>query len=178
MKLPAGLFKKYDIRGVAMGEKAVLTREVAYLIGHGIGTYLQRIEKQTRIVVGRDNRHSSFELQDQLMEGLKRSGCKIIDIGLVSTPLVYWHAVNNGNIGGVMVTGSHLSREYNGFKLSVGSRNIYDTSLKQIAQMIEDNDFTYGESAGEVTVENSAYSLYIHDLEKRVTINRPLKSGH
>jgi len=175
MKLSAGLFKKYDIRGVAMGEKAVLTREAAYLIGHGIGTYLQRIEKQTRVVVGRDNRHSSFELQDQLMEGLKRSGCKIIDIGLVSTPLVYWHAVNNGNIGGVMVTGSHLSREYNGFKLSVGSRNIYDTSLQKIAQMIEDNDFTYGDSAGDVMVENSAYSQYIHDLETRVTIKRPLK---
>lgn len=175
MKLPAGLFKKYDIRGVAMGEKAVLTREVAYAIGHGIGTYLQRVEKQTRVVVGRDNRHSSFELQDQLMEGLKHSGCKIIDIGLVSTPLMYWHAVKNGNIGGVMVTGSHLSREYNGFKLSVGSRNIYDKDLQKIAQLIENNDFTYGEGAGDVIVETSAYSQYIHDLEKRVTIKRPLK---
>ena len=173
MKLPAGIFKKYDIRGVALGEKAVLTKEIAYLIGHGIGTYLQRVEKQTRVIVGRDNRHSSFALQDQLMEGLKRSGCTVIDIGLVSTPLVYWHAVQNDNIGGVMVTGSHLSREYNGFKLSVGSRNIYDTQLQRIAQMIESGELAY--SRGEIMTETGAYSQYVHDLEKRVTISRPLK---
>src|SRR5688572_14195332 len=132
MKLPAGIFKKYDIRGIAAGENTVLTKEVATLLGHGIGTYLQRVEKLTHVVVGRDNRESSYDLQGGLMDGLKRCGCKIIDIGLVSTPLVYWHAVKHGDVGGVMITGSHLSKEYNGFKLSVGSRNIYDANLKRI----------------------------------------------
>jgi phosphomannomutase/phosphoglucomutase len=176
-QVSSALFKKYDIRGIASenpkGERITLNRDVAYQIGLGIGTFLQRMYQTTQVVVGRDNRHSSPELQDGLIGGLLRASMDVIDIGLVSTPLVYWHAVQAGDVGGVMVTGSHLAPHYNGFKISVGSVNVYDHALQTIAMMIADENLNYG--AGQKTVNQSAYSQYVHDIEKRIQIAKPLK---
>ena len=173
MTVNPSLFKKYDIRGVAMGEKAILSPDAARLIGQSIGTYMQRMEASTRVVTGRDNRLTSADLHDALNEGLRKSGMDVVDIGLVSTPLVYWHAVNMGNIGGVMVTGSHLTSEYNGFKMSIGSRNLYGAQITQMARLIEDDKLAYG--SGGYEVNSSAYSQYIHDLADRLQMARPLK---
>lgn len=180
MTIDARLFKKYDIRGVAQGESAPLTREAALVIGQAFGTYLQRQHHTRLVVVGRDNRLTSYDLQEWLIQGLRKAGCQVMDIGLVSTPLVYWHALHAGQAeaykaGGVMVTGSHLAPHYNGFKLSVGSENVWGDALQQIAQLALKRDFTYGEGMSSLTVNTSAYSHYIHDIAKRVTISRPLK---
>ena len=99
-----------------MGDEALLNRDVAFAIGQGIATYLHYHHQINQVIVGRDNRHSSYDLQSALMEGIQRGGGHVIDIGLVSTPIVYWHAVDKGHIGGVMVTGSHLTPEHNGFQ--------------------------------------------------------------
>ncbi|MGB1285743.1 MAG: phosphomannomutase/phosphoglucomutase, partial [Aggregatilineales bacterium] len=167
-----GIFKKYDIRGKAMGDDAVLTVEAARLIGQGIGTFFTRVKKQNRIVVGRDNRHSSYELQMALMDGLQRASVQVVDIGLVATPLVYWHAVNEGDIGGVMVTGSHLKPPFNGFKLCLGNRPIYDGDIQQIRSYIESGNLAYGQSAGSLTTNQGAYRQYINDIEARVDISQ------
>lgn len=172
-EIAASIFKKYDIRGRATGEGAPLNKEAAFAIGQAIGTHLQRIRYVQRVVVGRDNRSSSFDLQEALMNGLKRSGMRVIDIGLVSTPLVYWHAVQEGNVGGVMVTGSHLGPDQNGFKISVGAENLWDVQIQQLRQIIERNDFSYG--SGEISSNLSAYSDYVRDLTQRIQISRPLK---
>jgi len=167
------LFKKYDIRGVAMGDDAPLTKDAAMLIGQAIGTYMQRIESTSKVVVGRDNRQTSLMLQDALMAGLAKSGCDVVDIGLVSTPLVYWHAIHEETKGGVMVTGSHLPAQYNGFKISVGTRNVYSSRLQMIAKMVEENDFQSGKGALESN--QSAYSQYIRDIVKRISIDKSFK---
>jgi phosphomannomutase / phosphoglucomutase len=173
VEVSASVFKKYDIRGVAMGEKAVLSKEVAIAIGKGISTFLQRNHNVKRVVVGRDNRISSPELQDGIVEGLTSTGCTVIDLGLISTPLIYWHAVHEGNIGGVMVTGSHLASQYNGFKLSVGSVNIYDKDIKTIASIVNTEDFAHG--TGSTIVKNTAYSDYVGDLKKRIHLDKKFK---
>jgi phosphomannomutase / phosphoglucomutase len=173
--ISSSLFKKYDIRGKALGVNPPLTRDAALTIGQAIGTYLQRTEAMQRVIVGRDNRATSYDLQQALMEGMRRSSMKVIDIGLVSTPLVYWHAVHEGNIGGVMVTGSHLAPEYNGFKICVGNRNIYGAGIQSIASLIEESHLAYGASEGEITVNARAYSQYINDLSERIKIPRSLK---
>ncbi len=167
------IFKKYDIRGKAEGEGAVITKEVARLIGHAFGTYVQRVDDRQTVVVGHDNRRTSLDLVEGVTAGLTASGCKVIDIGLVSTPVVYWHAVHYGDVGGVMITGSHLTPDQNGFKLSIGARNIYGGQIDVLRTIIERNQFAYGEGSAEV--DHGAYSRYIHDLEKRVKPSRPLK---
>jgi phosphomannomutase/phosphoglucomutase len=72
-----------------------------------------------------------------------------------------------------MVTGSHLTPEYNGFKLCIGKRSIYDANIRIIARLIEEHNFTHGHA--EITADEGAYSHYIHDIEKRATMKRPLK---
>lgn len=171
--MDSNIFKKYDIRGAAEGATATVTPEAARWIGLGLGTYIQRNTPVDQVVVGRDNRRSSFDLARAVIDGLRASGIKVIDLELVATPIVYWQAVRYGNIGGVMVTGSHLPPEQNGFKLCVGGKNLFGSALQNIRNLIESGDLTYG--AGSVTVDRSAYSKYVEDIAARVPMPRPLK---
>jgi phosphomannomutase / phosphoglucomutase len=166
------IFKKYDIRGKAEGEDALITPHTARLIGHAFGTYAQRVDEKKIVVVGRDNRRTSYALAEAAIAGAVESGCKVVDIGLVSTPLVYWHAIHH-NAGGLMVTGSHLAPDQNGFKLSIGARNLYGAQIDVVRVIIERDQFAYGE--GETEIDQTAYSKYVHDLEKRITMPRSLK---
>jgi phosphomannomutase/phosphoglucomutase len=166
------IFKKYDIRGKADGPDAVITPDVARLVGHAFGTYLQRMAGKNTVVVGRDNRHASVALMEAAVDGLKTSGCHIIDIDLVSTPVVYWHAVQRGDAGALMITGSHLTPDQNGFKLAIGRRNLYGEQIETLRLIIEGNHFAYG--SGDVQLDQHAYSHYIHDLEKRILMSGSL----
>jgi len=167
------IFKKYDVRGRASGANAVINKDVAYLLGQGMGTFLLRLQQITAAVVGRDNRETSFALQVALMEGLQRAGVDVIDIGLVSTPLVYWHAVHAGEVGGIMVTGSHLTPEYNGFKMSIGGKPIFGYAIEQIKILIEDQNLAFGK--GDHEQFTSAYSEYVHDLRERIYVPKKFK---
>lgn len=168
------LFKKYDIRGYASGDKLNLTPDVATVIGQAIGTFLQRQpEPITRVVTGRDNRHTSPALHVALNSGLKASGMAVLDIGLVSTPLVYWYAVNEGDIGGVMVTGSHLTPEYNGVKMSIGAVNIYGDEIQTLAGMIENDDLMTGD--GKIDIAHDVYTPYWTDITDRIKVDKQFK---
>lgn len=165
----AKLFKKYDIRGIAMGDKIILDRDAAFAIGQGIATYLHYHHQINQVVVGRDNRHSSYDLQSALMEGIQRGGGNVMDIGLVSTPLVYWHAVDKGDIGGVMVTGSHLSPEQNGFKMSVGGKTIFGDDIQVIYELIKNERLIT--SQGSYAANTSAYAQYLYDIRDRIPVS-------
>lgn len=167
------IFKKYDIRGKADGDDAVVTKEVARLVGRAFATYALRVDEKDTVVIGRDNRNSSYMLAEAAAAGAKETGCKVIDIGLVSTPVVYWHAVQRNHAGGMIVTGSHLPPDQNGFKLSIGNRNLYGAQIDILRQMIEHHQFAVGD--GSFDTDQHAYSSYIHDLEKRISMARPLK---
>lgn len=168
----AGIFKKYDIRGLAEGEKAQLTPDTARLIGQAFGAVMHR-RSEKKAVVGRDNRLSSESLAQAFIEGLCRSGCEVIDIGLVSTPVVYWYTAQQGNCAGVMVTGSHLEPDQNGFKLSIGGESLYDTQIFELRDRIEGSDFVQGE--GKITTDDGAIAAYIEDVKQRIPMNRSLK---
>ncbi|MBZ0278506.1 MAG: phosphomannomutase/phosphoglucomutase [Anaerolineae bacterium] len=167
------IFKKYDIRGLAMGADAVITPDAARQIGQAFGTVVQRVEEKKQVVVGRDNRLTSFDLAQAAIEGILVSGCDVVDIGLVSTPLVYWHAVQRGGVGGMMVTGSHLAPDQNGFKLSIGQRNLYGNQIEVLRSLIEREQLAYG--TGHAETDEKAYSAYLHDVTGRITMARPLK---
>ncbi|PJF21595.1 MAG: phosphomannomutase [Phototrophicales bacterium] len=173
MKVSPKLFKKYDIRGKALGDDALLTREAARWIGQAFATYLQQVENIKQVVVGRDNRLTSFDLQQAVMAGLRASGCDVIDLGMVATPIVYWHAIHYGNCGGVMVTGSHLPPDQNGFKLCIGGQSLYGESIQVLYKLIENGRLYSGD--GKLSVDHGVYSRYIHDLTGRIPPSRPLK---
>ncbi|MBW2425799.1 MAG: phosphomannomutase/phosphoglucomutase, partial [Deltaproteobacteria bacterium] len=104
------IFKAYDIRGIVPDE---LDTRTAYGIGRAIAHFMQA----GPIAVGRDARVHSPELAGALMDGLLDEGLDVLDLGLVSTPMLYFgvEALQAG--AGVMVTASHNPGEYNGFKV-------------------------------------------------------------
>lgn len=105
-----GIFKAYDIRGLYPQE---LDADAAAAIGRGIARFLVG----SPVVVGRDMRESGLELREQLIAGLRAEGTSVIDLGRVSTPMVYFATQALGAAGGVMITASHNPGAYNGFKV-------------------------------------------------------------
>lgn len=173
MTINTKIFKKYDIRGKALGDDAVLTADVARSVGRAFASHLQSVEGIGTVVLGWDNRASSSDLQSGLSRGLQESGCDVVVLGLVATPVVYWHAVNQGNIGGVMVTGSHLAADQNGFKLCIGNSTLYGEQIQTLRSTIEDGAFSQGR--GSLTKDTAAIDSYVNDLTMRVPASRPLK---
>ncbi len=166
------IFKRYDIRGKAVGDDAVITREAARLIGHGFATYAQRVDEKDTLVIGRDNRTTSYELAEAAIAGARASGCTVIDLGMVSTPVVYWAAVQR-DAAGLMVTGSHLAPDQNGFKLSIRGRNVFGAQLDVVRIIIERDQFAYGDGKGDV--DQGVYSRYVQDIAERIAMKRSLK---
>jgi len=104
------IFKAYDIRGIVPDQ---LDEDAAYAIGRATAHHFEADE----IAVGRDARTHSPELAESLIGGILDEGVDVVDLGLVSTPMLYY-AVDHLDVGGgVMVTASHNPGEYNGFKL-------------------------------------------------------------
>ena len=164
-----GIFKRYDIRG-KVGD--AITEEAAQQIGRAFGTYLLR-QGLREAVVGHDNRLSSRSLADAAIRGLTAAGCGVIDIGMVATPVVYWSAIEAGNIGGMMITGSHLKPEMNGFKLSIGMSNLYGDQIQALRRMIETGDLLSG--SGQARIDDSANERYLAMAESRLHHARLLK---
>jgi len=122
MEIVKHIFKAYDIRGLAATE---LSPELAYRLGCAFVVFLRNhelIKPGQAVVVGRDMRLTSPELQQALMCGLSDSQVSVIDIGLVSTPLFNFACANYPeHAGGIMVTASHNPAQYNGFKMTLGN---------------------------------------------------------
>ena len=124
------IFKSYDIRGIYPND---LNEKDAYSIGHAIATYL----KARNIAVGRDARPSSPALFENLCAGINDAGCNVLDLGLASTPLVYFASHESGIDGAISLTASHNPPEWNGFKVTkkdavpVGG----NSGLKEIKEM-------------------------------------------
>ena len=115
IKISPYIFRGYDIRGIYGDD---LTEEVAYKIGNIYAKILREEYAQTRVIVGMDNRLSSKALKTSLLEGITEAGVNCIDIGLVTSPMLYYANEICKLHAGIMVTASHNPKEYNGFKIA------------------------------------------------------------
>lgn len=125
-------FRAYDIRGIYGSE---LTDDIAYQVGR----CLPQMLGTTEILVGYDARVSSSALRDALIRGLTEAGANVTDMGLATTPMVYFFTAEKGFGGSVMITASHNPPEYNGLKVSkAGARPCgYHLGLKDVETWIE-----------------------------------------
>ena len=96
------------------------------------------------MALGRDIRLSSPRLHQALLRGLVASGCVVVDVGVVPTPVLYYSVFHLGTDGGVMITGSHNPSEFNGFKVLAGTSTIYGEALQAICRLIETRDLAEG----------------------------------
>ncbi len=137
------LFREYDIRGVVGQE---LTTDMAEKIGQAYAT--MGVEKGLNcITVGRDGRTSSPMLRDSLVKGLLAGGLDVIDVGVCSSPVLYFSVFHLKVDGGIMITGSHNAGEYNGFKLCVGKTAIHGQDIQDLHKIIQDGTFATGAGA-------------------------------
>jgi phosphomannomutase/phosphoglucomutase len=140
VEVDQSIFRAYDIRGVL---DKTLTAGVARQIGRAIGSEA-RERGLSEIVVGRDGRLSGPELSGALIEGLRATGCNVIDIGAAPTPVLYF-ATYHLNVGsGISVTGSHNPPDYNGFKIMLGGETLAESAITALYTRIRENRFVDG----------------------------------
>ena len=134
VQIDKGIFRAYDIRGV-VGQ--TLDAGVAEAIGQAIGS-LMADQGLDDIVIGRDGRLSGPDLVAGLVQGLRRAGRNVIDIGMVPTPVVYFGAYHLRTGCCISVTGSHNPPDYNGFKIVVGGETLYGDAITDLHKRISE----------------------------------------
>ncbi len=155
-----GAFKAYDIRGVYNKD---FDKETVYKIGY----FLPKLLNSSVVLVGRDVRTSSDEIFASLCNGITDSGADVYDIGLATTPMVYFSTVHFGVDASVQITASHNPPKYNGLKISrtkavpVGS----DSGLKELEAMVNEQPIVVSEKKGNV-ISKDAKKPYLAFLKQ------------
>ena len=162
------IFKAYDIRGIVNED---LTIETVVLIGKAIGS--ESIERGERgIVVGRDGRTSGPDLMNALVEGIKSTGCHVVKIGMIPTPVLYYATYSKGASSGVMITGSHNPPNYNGFKMMIAGETLSGERILNLYERINNQNFHQGQGTS-TTID--IQEDYLNRVTSDVSIKRPLK---
>ncbi len=169
MSLSAEIFRAYDIRGIV---DQTLTEQVVYDLGRALGTVALRGGKCTGIVIGRDGRLSGERLSEQLAAGILTTGCNVVNIGLVPTPVLYYAAEHLQISSAVMLTGSHNPPDYNGLKIILHGVTIHDAAIQDLRRMIENGVFKQG--AGQY-FSTTITGAYIKEIAQKITIHKSLK---
>lgn len=141
MQIDPTIFKAYDIRGV-VGRNVDET--FAEHLGRAFGSEALAAGEKA-VAVGRDGRVSGPGLAAALIRGLKSTGLDVVDIGMVTTPMLYYVAATRAQHGcssGIQVTGSHNPKDYNGFKMVMAGRAIYGDDIQKLRQRIETETYT------------------------------------
>jgi len=169
------IFRKYDIRGVAAGDDPQLTPELAALVGKALGTYLPQNFGTERVFVGSDNRITSPALKSAMIEGLASTGMDVTDIGEVLTPTVYFASASyDGTGAGVMITGSHLTTEYNGIKMAYGKLALAREQIQDVLKIIQEDAFAEGD--GDISQDPDMINKHMQAIGDKVgQLERPLK---
>lgn len=154
-----GAFKAYDIRGIYNVD---FNKDTVYKIGY----FLPKLLKSDAVLVGRDVRTSSDEIFEALSKGIMDSGADVWDIGLATTPMVYFSTVHFKADASVQITASHNPAEYNGLKISrtnavpVGS----DSGLKELEAMVLNDEIVPAAKKGTI-ITKEAKEAYIAFLK-------------
>jgi len=168
MQPAASIFKAYDIRGVV---PATVTEAVAEGIGKAFGT-LALAQGESVVAVGRDGRLSGPSLAAALTRGLTAVGIEVIDVGMVTTPMLYFAASTLCN-SGIQVTGSHNPKDYNGFKMVMAGRAIYGDDIQAIRSMMEGE--TWALKAGGKSRSVDVTATYQARIVSGIELARPMK---
>ncbi len=160
------VFRAYDIRGIYPSE---IDEQFAFRLGQAFGTF-----SNGSVVVGHDVRNGSKSLSENFINGLISTGCKVVDIGLVTTPIIIFSTGFYKFGAGVIVTASHNPKEYNGFKLyGKGAMPIsFESGVKDILEIFESGEFLQGDGSLE---KRNILDDYTTHLIGNIQIKNPTK---
>ena len=175
MQIAPSIFKAYDMRGVV---PATVTPAVARALGRAFGTRAVALGSPT-VAVGRDGRLSGPELAAALVAGLVDAGVQVIDIGLATTPMLYF-AAHTLCDSGIQVTGSHNPKDHNGFKMVLGGRAIYGDEIQGLRHIIEAESWVLqaGGSVRHVDVLPDYHQRIVGDIKLARPIHIVVDSGN
>lgn len=168
MEINPIIFGTYDIRGIYAQE---LTDEVAGRLGKAFGTFFVK-NKIKKVVIGQDNRLSGSKIKKHVVDSLKSIGINVTDIGIVTTPMIYfaWQRLNVK--GTVMVTASHNPPKYNGFKIGFNKQPLLEDGYQQIKKIAASGKFP--QSKGSLTKYN-LWPEYLARITQSVKLKKKLK---
>lgn len=169
MRLDPTIFRQYDIRGVAWEN---LHPQVCTVLGAAYGTMINE-GGSSKVVVGRDGRTSSPDLSRALISGLVGTGCQVTDLGVVTTPMVYFGVKHLSADGGIAVTASHNPPQYNGLKLRKGPLPFTGDEIQQLRELAEAGPFREG--TGSLSRDRNLKEAYLTAIEQRVEIGESSK---
>ncbi len=167
------IFRAYDIRGVVDRD---LSDEVYRTLGRASGTFFRQRERR-RIVVARDARPTSPAYAAALIDGLRRSGCDVIDIGMAPTPLMYFAVSFLRADGGAVVTASHNPPHFNGLKLRLsdpvyGGTPLSSDQIQEVGRIAISGAFVAGDGMYE---QYDVAEDYVHDVTRHIALERKPK---
>ncbi|MBU2873284.1 phosphomannomutase/phosphoglucomutase [Marinobacter salexigens] len=168
IEISPNIFRAYDIRGI-VGE--TLSAAIVERIGAAIGS--EAISRGlASLCIGYDGRHSSPELADALARGVMASGCNVIHVGAVPTPVLYFatHHLENGS--GVMVTGSHNPANYNGLKIMLGGETLSGDAIMSLFQRIKSGNLAAGRGTQS---SEDVRRAYLDRIVGDIAVAAPLK---
>ena len=150
-EVPSTIFREYDIRGDAERD---LNDENVLKIARAYGTYLTR-RGVKRAVVGGDVRLSTERIRANVIAGLRDCGVNVTDLGVVTSPMLYWSFFRFDCPGGVMITGSHNPKDMNGLKLGFDKATLYGAEIQKVRELAQKGDFDLSDVRGSL----DAYDL-------------------
>ncbi|MBL8327279.1 MAG: phosphomannomutase/phosphoglucomutase [Rubrivivax sp.] len=171
MNVNPSIFKAYDIRGI-VGK--TIDEHFAEHLGRAFGTEAV-LAGEKAVVVGRDGRLSGPGLAGALIRGLASTGLDVVELGAVTTPMLYYVAATRGMHGcrsGIQVTGSHNPKDYNGFKMVLAGRAIYGEEIQGLRRRIEAERYFQGPGrVGPMDI----LAEYSHRIASDCRLARPMK---
>ncbi len=171
MQVSASSFKAYDIRGIVGKD---IDERFAEHLGRAFGSEAVAAGEKA-VAVGRDGRLSGPSLIAALMRGLASTGLDVVDLGAVTTPMLYYVAATRGRRGcrsGIQITGSHNPKDYNGFKMVLAGRAIYGDDIQNLRQRMEAENYTSGSGRiGAMEIGDEYRQRIVGDCK----LKRPLK---
>ena len=165
------IFRAYDIRGKYPEE---VNSDVFNQIGLALATKISS-KNSDPVIICRDGRISSKELADSLVDALVKCGVRVIDIGELPTPLMNFSLHKLRIKNGLMITGSHNPKNYNGVKMVIDNLTIYGEHIQELYNLIEKKEFVEKDKNGSYLKNTSIANNYIQYVKENIDIENNLK---
>ncbi len=163
------IFKAYDIRGLFPNE---LDENIANTLGKAVAKFLG---EQCNVVVGRDVRLGGVQLRNGLVTGLVTGGCNVTDLGILSTPMLFFATNRLKMDAGIMITASHNPSEWNGFKLFRQNGCIYGEEMYRIKEFAQADDLSKPHvKPGKCEVYEGIFGDYSAFVSSKIKLRRQL----
>ena len=172
MDIKKHIFRAYDIRGIYPID---LNEEAFSLIGQALGKRITENSTTPKVCVCMDGRVSGPTLKRSLVKGLTKMGVDVIDIGMLPTPLLYYSLKKLNIDNGLMITGSHNPASYNGIKMVINKKTLFDDHILDIYKSILIDNFDDHTDEGKIISNNTILENYIKDIKDDIRIESKLR---